>query len=89
MLDDDPIRFDDAAMFAPPRPRPPVLAPVARPTPPINNAPAVMVSRCPQCGFAYGTAYHTRNIYRRGTGWKEERFCSECCGADYQMGCEG
>lgn len=70
------IDFSDAAMFAS------TAKPAADP-------PAPLVPRCRQCGHAYGIAFHTRNIYRRGEGWKEERFCSEACGADYQMGCEG
>lgn len=87
------IDFSDAAMFAStakPAARPPALAPLARAAVTVAaDPPAPLVPRCRQCGHAYGIAFHTRNIYRRGEGWKEERFCSEACGADYQMGCEG
>ena len=88
MSDDEPIRFDDAAMFAAPPRRPPVLAPVVRPTPPISNTPAVMVPRCPQCGFAYGLASHSRMVWKNRQQ-VEMTFCSEACGADYQIGSEG
>ena len=90
----DDIDFSDGAMFgaSPPPSRPPPLAPLAPPKPaPVTPPPAPVASvpRCAQCGFAYGIAFHDRNIYVRGRGWKMERFCSEACGANYQMGCEG
>ena len=91
MLDDDTIDFSDGAMFAAPKPRPPALAPLAPKPAPAIRPPApdgVMVPRCPQCGFAYGTAFHSRMIWRGGRQ-NEVRFCSEACGANYQMGCEG
>lgn len=78
---DEPIDFSIAAMYA--APTKPTQSP--KPTP---AEPLPLVARCAQCGHAYGIAYHTRSIYRRGRGWSDERFCSEDCGANYQMGCE-
>lgn len=51
-------------------------------------SPAPPVARCPQCGFAFGAAFHTRVIFQNRRQ-SEIRFCSPACGADYQMGCEG
>ena len=55
---------------------------------PLAPKPVALVPRCPQCGFAYGIAGHTR-IVRRNRCDEEMTFCSVACGDHFQMGCEG
>ena len=99
MSDDDPIRFDDAAMFAAPPPRRPLsdaghrnnislLTRMVVADPGVEPAPVALVPRCPQCGFAYGIASHSRMVWKNRQQ-VEMTFCSEACGADYQIGSEG
>lgn len=63
----------------------------------MNESSAAPAPKCPQCGKEM-SAPVTRRIIDRG--WnphtrkqfvrqQDRKFCSDICGAHYQMGCEG
>lgn len=61
------------------------------------NEQTNVAPKCPQCGKEMSSPVTRRIIFRdfnhvtrkQFVNEKDRQFCSETCGAHYQMGCEG